>query len=559
MMSRYRFVFFLLVFIFGLVVLRLFYWQVVRAEDLSNLGQSQYGKMVKLLSRRGDIKTSDGYPLVSDKVSFLVYANPKLVKDKKKTAEILAPLFMADTASVSAKLDTDRLWIALENGIDIDTKNKIKSLSIKGIGFEEQYQRFYPEASIAAHLTGFVGKDEAGDNKGYFGLEGYYDRSLRGKERQILEIQDAFGRPIAAWMDSPTLGMDGRSLVLNIDRTIQFITDERLKKGVEKYGAESGMIAVMDPKTGGILAMSAFPAFDQRSFQDYFPDIYKNPIISSIYEPGSTFKTLIMAAGIDSGVVKPETKCPICAGPIQIGEYSIKTWNDKYYKDTNMIDVIKHSNNTGMVYVGQSLGLSRMLSYFKAFGIGDATGVDLQGEIAPELRSLKCWIAIDLGTASFGQGISVTAIALLDAFSAIANQGARMEPHVVSKIVTADGQAIPIEPKVINKPISAKTAKIMTEILVNAVKQGEAKYLKPKGYRIAGKTGTAQIPISGHYDANKTIASFIGFAPADDPKFSMLVVFDRPTTSIYGAETAAPVFMDIAIDILSYYGVSPTE
>ena len=232
---------------------------------------------------------------------------------------------------------------------------------------------------------------------------------------------------------------------------------------------------------------------------------------------------------------------------------------DEYNEDVTMTDVIIHSDNTGMVYTGRRLGLDRMLSYLKKFGIGEMTGIDLQGEFAPSIRDRDQWYPIDVATTTFGQGITVTPIELITAFSAIANGGKRMEPHVVAKIQTKDGKEIEILPKVLSKPISSKASKVITEMMVNAVNQGEAKYLKPKGYRVAGKTGTAQIPVEGHYDANKTIASFIGFAPADDPKFLMLVVIDRPTTSIYGAETAAPVFFKVAKDILTYYNIPPAE
>jgi cell division protein FtsI/penicillin-binding protein 2 len=212
-----------------------------------------------------------------------------------------------------------------------------------------------------------------------------------------------------------------------------------------------------------------------------------------------------------------------------------------------------------MVYVSQKLGLDRMVSYLDKFGVRDLTGIDLQGEVAPNIREKENWYPIDLATASFGQGISMTPIELLTAFSAIANNGKRMEPHVVSRIVTADGKNIDIQPKVLSNPVSEKAAKITTEMMVNAVDNGEAKFARLKGYRIAGKTGTAQIAVAGHYDATKTIASFVGFAPADDPRFLMLVIIDRPTSSIYGAETAAPIFFNVAKNILTYYGIPPSE
>lgn len=558
-MWRYYLVLIFLVFGFLLISVRLFYWQVVKAEDLSLIGQTQYGHIVKLLSQRGDIITSDGYQIVSNKPSFLVYANPKEISDKNKIAEVISATLQIDKASVSASLALNKFWVPIVNGITRGQKDDVEKLKIPGIGFEEQFSRFYPEASTAAHLLGFVGKNDSGEDKGYFGLEGYYDRQLRGKETAGIQIHDALGRPILAKTDDRKIDSRGRSLVLNIDRVIQFLVEQKLKEGVEKYQAAGGMIGVMDPKTGNILAMASIPNFDNREFSKYEDYLFKNPFISNTYEPGSTFKSLVMSSGIDSKVVKPDTKCPICYGPISLAGYEIRTWNSKYYKDTTMTGVIVHSDNTGMVFVSQKLGIEKMLSYLRNFGIGSLTGIDLQGEVPALLRPDDNWALIDLATASFGQGISITGIQLLDAFSAIANKGVRMEPHVVSKIVTSSGEEIPIYPKKLSTPISSETAKIMTEILVNAVNNGEARYFKPKGYRIAGKTGTAQIPIAGKYDPHKTIASFIGFAPADDPKLAMLVVFNQPTTSIYGSETAAPIFFDIAKNILLYYGIPPTE
>jgi cell division protein FtsI/penicillin-binding protein 2 len=212
-----------------------------------------------------------------------------------------------------------------------------------------------------------------------------------------------------------------------------------------------------------------------------------------------------------------------------------------------------------MVFVSEKLGLDRMLDYLQKFGIGDTTGIDLQGEESPALHSKDQWYPIDLATASFGQGIVVTPIELLDAIAAIANDGKRMEPHVVAAIQTSDGKTITIPPKEINQPISATTAKVMTQIMVDAVNNGEAKFYRLKGYDVAGKTGTASIPVAGHYDPTKTIASFVGFAPANDPKFVMLVVLDEPSSSIWGSETAAPIFFNVAKDILMYYGIPPSE
>lgn len=556
---RYRAILLFFIFLFFLIISRLFYWQVVRAQELSALGKAQYDKQVTLTAQRGEIKTSDGYAIAANKLAYLVFANPKEIKEKEKEAEELEKLLDVKSATLSALLSKDKFWVPLKSQIENDVKQKIETKNIPGIGFQEQTLRLYPEASTAANLLGFVGKDDNGNDKGYFGLEGYYDRQLRGKDGLAIITKDARGKPILANMSDNTVKVDGRDLLLHIDRRIQFMLDEELKKGIEQYGASGGTAAIMDPKTGGIIAMSSFPTYDPREYQKYSDKLYSNPFISFAYEPGSTFKPLIMASAIDADLVKPDTQCSICAGPVEISGYEIKTWNDKYQANSTMTDVIIHSDNTGMVFTGRLLGLDRMLTYLDRFGIGSATGIDLQGEVYPSLRDRENWYEIDQATATFGQGLTITPIQLLSAFSAIANDGKRVEPHIVDKIETAEGNIIPISPKVLSNPISPKTAKVITEMMVKAVDAGEAKFAKPKGYRIAGKTGTAQIPVAGHYDPNKTIASFIGFAPADDPKFLMLVVVDRPTTSIYGAETAAPIFFRVAKNILTYYNIPPTE
>ncbi len=557
---RYRFTFCFLIFLFFVVISRLFYWQVVKASELSLLGENQYGRIIKLQPARGQIYTSDGFPIVANRLIYTVFANPKVVKDKKLTALVLAPILKTEEASVSALLNLDKFWVALPPKVGLATKQQIEQLKLPGIGFEENYTRLYSEASTAAHLLGFVGKNDADVDTGYFGLEGHYDRLLRGKEGLASVIQDALGRPIVAKLNSgDEKTIDGDSLVLSIDRAIQYAAENKLKKAIDTYGASGGMVAVMDPATGQILAMVATPSFDPQKFQDYSEKEYRNPFINDAYEPGSTFKPLIMSAALDEGLVTPETKCNICDKPVSIGGYTIKTWNDKYKPNISMIDTIIHSDNTGMVFVGKKLGLNRMLSHLEKFGIGQTTGIDLQGEVAQPIKEKDNWYEVDLATVSFGQGISITPIQLLAAIGSIANGGLRMEPHIVAQIHTAEGDKVKIPSKVVTRTISEKTSKIMTEIMVNAVNKGEAQWARLKGYRIAGKTGTASIPVAGHYDPNQTIASFIGFAPADNPKFVMLVIIDRPTTSIYGADTAAPVFFSIAKDILTYYGIPPTE
>jgi len=555
---RYRITFVILVEVILLVICRLFYWQVIKAQELSALGQLQYGRTVTVSPQRGEIRSSDGFPIVTNKISYLVFANPKEVKNKATTINILSQVLSLDAASISANLALDRFWVPLTSGIDIQTKDKLSKLNLQGIGFEQQYSRFYPEASLAAQLMGFVGKDEAGEDKGYFGLEGYYNRLLKGKTGSAVQIHDAFGKPILAELNQQSEQIDGSSLILSLNRPIQFLIERVLKDSVNKYGATSGMVGVMDPKTGEILAMASYPNFDPRSYQDYSENLYRNGFISDTYEPGSTFKPLVMSGALDAKLITPQTKCTICAGPVLVSGYQLHTWDDKYFKDTTMTEVIQHSDNTGMIFVAQKLRVNGMINYLGKFGMGNATGIDLQGEVTPFLRPENQWYPVDLATTGFGQGISVTPIEMLTAISAIANDGKRMQPHVVSAVENPDGVLVKIAPRVVDTPISPETARLMTEMMVNAVNKGEASWTKLDGYRVAGKTGTASIPVNGHYDPTKTIASFVGFAPADDPKFSMIVILNKPTTSIYGAETAAPIFFEIAKNILAYYGITPS-
>ncbi|OGH38843.1 MAG: hypothetical protein A2905_03045 [Candidatus Levybacteria bacterium RIFCSPLOWO2_01_FULL_36_10] len=544
---------------YSVVVVRLFYWQVVKSSELKQMGINQSGEAIDIPAKRGDIISSDNYPFATTRVSYLLYANPKFIKNNSlKYANEISPLLNLDKEKVADLLSKDLYWVKLADNLDQNQKSAIEKLNVPGLGFQENDLRFYPEASMAAHLIGFLGRDKNGSGKGYFGLEGYYNDQLSGRAGKQYLIHDALGNPVLNDLREEKK-IDGRSLVLNIDRTVQFIAEKKLKEGIEKYEAEGGSAIIMDPQSGRILAMASFPRFNPQKYYEFDYDTYRNPVIANLYEPGSTFKVLVMSAAIDLRVLKPDTKCNICSGPVTIGDYTVKTWNGKYYPDSTMAEVIQHSDNTGMVYVGKKLGLDNLTAYIKSFGIGQETQIDLEGEESARIRDKKDWYPIDLATASFGQGISVNPMQLLTAVSSIANGGNLIKPFVVSQIITEDGKKIDIKPQITRRVISEITAKIVTQMMVNAVENGEAKWTKLDNYKVAGKTGTAQIPIQGHYDPKETIASFVGFFPADNPKVSMLVLVHKPKTSIYGAETAAPIFFSIARDLVNYYSIPPTN
>lgn len=572
-----------------LIITRLFFWQVIEAEELQNIANSQYRSRVNLPAKRGDILASDGFPLTTSSEAWLVWAyKPDLEETAPEIANKLAPILAEEptvapealgaedsqesetTASAKTRqelvdeererllglLEKDSSWVPLAQKIDREKRDKIEALGLEGIGFDPQEKRIYPEASMAAHLLGFVGKDAAGQDKGYFGLEGYYDLTLRGVSGEVYREKDALGLPIISGIQQRIQPKNGMSLKTHLDRTIQFYLEKHLEDGLEKYGAKKGSAVVLRPQDGAVLAMASLPRYDPARFGEYQEKDFANPVVGESFEPGSIFKILIMSAALDAGVVEPDTKCDACSGPRKIAEYTIGTWNDKYYPDTTMTEVIQHSDNVGMIWVAEQLGKEKLYEYLEQFGIGKLTGIDLEDEQTPSLRPRDGWGLIDLAVASFGQGVAVTPLQMVRAAAAIANDGVLPVPQVVDKIIV-DGWEQDIKPAFDGQVISKKAAQEMTRMMVNAVENGEAKWTKLPGFRIAGKTGTAQIPVAGHYDADKTIASFVGFAPVDKPKIVMLVTLHEPESSPWASETAAPLWFSIAKDIFPYLGIQP--
>lgn len=537
------------------------------SDNLSARAERQHLQTVEIEGPRGNIFYADGSILATNKPVYLLYALPKVIEDKNWVADKLAAIIAPDETlkmanQLKEKLAQNLYWVPLERNLDITVKQQIEGLKIEGIGFESSSSRFYPEASQSAQLLGFVGSDEVGNKLGYFGLEGFYNKQLRGTSGLLTQEKDAKGLPILSGKFFQKAPASGYHLVLNIDRSVQNIVEVKLKAGLEKYGAKSGSVVVMDPQTGGILAMASFPNYDPLNYQQFPKEVYPNPIISETYEPGSTFKVLVMSAGINEDLVKPDTKCDICSGPLEVSGHIIRTWNNKYTADSMMSEVIIHSDNTGMVYVSKKLGLDKMYQYIHDFGFGQKTNVDLQEETGSFIRDKREWREIDLATSSFGQGIAVTPIQMVRAVGVIASSGKLMEPQLVSQIQIGE-KITKILPRLSGQPIKPEAAKVVTEMMVQAVDRGEAQFYKKKAglqnYKVAGKTGTAQIPVAGYYDPDKTVASFVGFAPADNPKFVMLVKYNEPSSSIYGADTAAPTFFEIAKELFLYYNLPPSN
>lgn len=566
-------------FALALIIIRLSYWQIIRRDDLSAQAHDQYASRDIVEGSRGSIITADGFPLVVNQAVYTLGAYlPSVTDQPAAIVDQIMPIlnFTIDDPAIATdeaklKVATEELkqntkstmltklggsgYAVLARSLSVTEKDQIANLDIKGLTFDQTFVREYPEASMSAQLTGFVGRDDVGKPTGYFGLEGFYDRELSPRSRIEKQEKDAGGNPLLVGDFQLLPGRPGRSLKLHLERGTQYVVEEELKKGLERYGAVAGEVIVMDPKTGGILAMASLPSYEPARFHLYDTALYKNPAVAGSYEPGSTFKVLVMAAAFNEGVISEEDHCDICTSAYPIGKYKIKTWDETYRPDATPEEIIVHSDNVGMVWTQQRLGGEKMLEYISKFGFGQKTGIDLQEEITPKLRSK--WGDIDYATSSFGQGIAVTSIQMLAAVGALANKGELMEPHLVASVL---GETeVPIPPKSKGQVISEDAAARITALMVQAVEQGEAKWAAPKGYKVAGKTGTAQIAVEGHYDAEKTTASFVGFAPASNPRFVMIVKLSEPKTSQWAAETAAPLWFGIAKKLLLRYNIAPSS
>ncbi len=549
-MSKARLLLFAFLLAYSAILLRLLYIQV-----LNPIESGDYLRTSRIQPERGRIFDRNLQPIATNQTKYRLFVEPKKIKDAEVLKVRLSKALGVEEASIAARLDLTKDWVSLYTGLPQDKKDKIDALKLAGIGFETEPGRYYPEGSSSAHVLGFVGKDQEGENIGYFGIEGFYDRDLAGLPGLIRSDLDLVGRPIFLGTQEKIEPENGRDLVLALDKSVQEIIKRKLVAGVEKYGAKEGCIIVAQPYTLEILGLACVPDFDPELYYDYDGSFYKNQAISSLYEPGSTFKPLIMAAGIEEGVIKPNTVFDE-DGPVKIGEYGIKTWNSQYEGRITMTRVLEKSSNVGMVYVGEKLGDKRLMDYIKKYGFGELTGIDLQGEVPGYLKPAGEWYPIDYATVTFGQGLAVSPIQMVRAFSSIINGGELLVPHVVKKLVGSSREQT-IERDVTRRIVKKEVSDQVKQMLLSTIENGETKFLKPTGYQIGGKTGTAQIAIEGRYDASKTIASFIGFSPIEKPSFVALVVLKEPTSSQWGSETAAPIFFEIAKELIVYYNIAP--
>jgi cell division protein FtsI/penicillin-binding protein 2 len=545
--SRRRLVFLIgvLIGLTGLVVVQLVRYQVLQRvsppDNVSASGDLEPPMRGRIFDRNGEL-------LAADEPRYLVLFD-KIGADVNEAARDLPPIVGITPDQFRQMISGKQEQTRIARDLLPDVGKRVRALGISGVTAQAYWKRVYPEGTLAAHVLGFVndGRD------GYYGLEGKYNRLLNG-------VLITGTQPMVR---------HGTDLILTIDRTAQAIIEEELDRGLKETGAPSGSIIVMNPRTGEILAMASAPTFDPNRYLDLVdtdPNRFINQAVSANYEPGSIFKIITLAAALDRGDVTPESTYNDTAC-IEIGGQSICNWDRMGHGTVNMIDMMSKSLNVGAATLAMHMGQQDFYRYVRAFGIGRLTGIDLQAEAAGQLRTRETnpgtkpgepgWSEADLGTNSFGQGVSATPIQMIAAVAAVANDGVLVQPHVVKQMIDGD-QTITAKVVNVGRPISAKTAHTLTEVLVEVVNR-EVSLAQINGYRIAGKTGTAQIYVPGGYDPKWTIASFVGYGPASNPQLIILVKLDRPAISPWGSETAAPVFQRVATRLFAVLGIPPDD
>ncbi|MFQ5854496.1 MAG: peptidoglycan D,D-transpeptidase FtsI family protein [Anaerolineae bacterium] len=524
-----------------LITGRLAYWQVIIQDGIL---AGDASPIQTLAPRRGAIFDRRGYPLAVELYTYTISASPNQIDDPAETARQLArwiDLPMEDIWNTIR--DPEQRYALVARNVDAATGEGIMALNLPGVELTIEPQRSYPNSALAGHLFGFVNQESVAS----FGLEEYYDRELSGR-------QGSWGGEVLQHRLVPARA--GYDLVLTIDRVIQAAVEEKLAALVDQYSAIGGTVVVMDPNTGAILAMASYPPFDPNRYATTPEDRWANPAIAAQYEPGSVVKVLTVAAGLDAGVIAPDSTYED-VGATEYGGAKIRNWDHIAHGTTTIARMLQLSLNLGAVHIADALGRDRFYDYMRAFGLGQPTGIDLAGESPGLLRTPHhhTWYPADLATNSFGQGVAITPLQLTVAVAAIANGGTLIKPYVVDRIMDGKTVVRQTRPTAIRQVISQQAAEDTTDLMISVVENEVQGAIVP-GYTVAGKTGTAQIPVRGGYDARGTIASFVGFTPADDPQFIVLVKLDRPDLD-RGAWTAAPLFREIAVELVQLLDIPP--
>lgn len=558
----YGIVIFILVSV-ALVFFRLYSLQVKAYSFYREMADDQHMLREKIFPNRGEIFLSekDGtFPAAVNQKMATAYAVPREIENVDEAVSQVSQILSLDKQELNSKLSKQDDWYeVLKKKISPEEEKRIKDLNAKGIYLTEENWRYYPGGSLAAQTLGFVGYNED-RYEGRYGLEREFEDQLKGSFGELTQEKDTGGRWISIGSKSITPAKNGENIVLTLDHVIQFKAEMALKSAVERHQADGGKILIMEPYSGKILAMAAEPTFNLNDYSKV-EDInaFRNPVVSDAFESGSVYKTITMAAGVDTGKVTPETTY-VDTGAVSEAGFTIKNSDGKANGQQTMTNVIEKSLNTGVIFVEKTIGNERFFQYIKDFGFGEKSGIDLPFESPGNISNLRSNRNIEYFTAAFGQGITVTTLQLANAYCAIANGGELLKPQIVDHFYNGDQKQM-VEKQVVRKVISKNTANQLALMLESNVLNGHGKLAGVPGYRVAGKTGTAQIPDreKGGYLENGTTGSFAGFAPVDNPKFVMIVVIDYPKDVEWAESTAAPVFGEMAKFLFDYYGIQPTK
>ena len=546
----------------GILALRLTYVQGVSHNRYMEMGKNQIEEKQILYSPRGTIYDRNGNKLAFSVQLKSLYADPKMMEiSPKQAAKLFAPVLKVPEADLVKKFSKDTHFVWLERVVDPEDCKAAEQLidqhHLKGFGFIDESRRYYPNDEMLANVLGFVGRDD----KGLDGLEMSLDKEIRGsKDKQIL-ITDIRGVPILRSSMAPYMAPKGKSVYLTIDQNIQYFAERALDRAMGTTQAQSGLIIVMDPKTGAILAMASRPTYDPNNFNKAEPAQFRNKAVVDIYEPGSTFKPIVAATALSAGTYDT-TRVWHDPGAIWANGHAVRNWDKQSYGDVRLVDILKFSINTGFAHIGLLTGGETLTSYAKAFGFGKPTGIELPGEGAGILFNPKKMRPLDVATMSIGQSIAVTPLQMVQAYSALANDGKMVKPHLISSIKNADGTDYYVaKPQIVSNPVVKKVADQVKDMMEKEISEGGGLKAQVPGYHMGGKTGTAQKLdiVHGGYLPNQYIASFCGFGPVEDPKAICLVVLDSPRGTYYGGQIAAPVFSEAMGQIMRYLGVPTYE
>jgi cell division protein FtsI/penicillin-binding protein 2 len=544
-------IFFLFIIFSFVIINRLFDLQIRQGENFYIIGKKIRESRKHIKSKRGNIYDRNGRLLACDLTLYSVVAEPFKIENKKEIAQKLSEILKVDEKEILYKLYTKRFFSYIKRKVPDELVRKVKKLNIKGIYFLPESKRFYPNGEIASHILGFCGTDM----NGLGGVEFFYDKYLKGEDGYFKGEFDARGSkkglpiPISELREEkhPVNGCD---IFLTIDMDLQRIAEREAEKAYNELKAKSVTILIMNPKTGEILASANKPSFDSNNFNNFKEEMWRNPIVSKVYEPGSVFKVFLISTGLEEGIIKRNSKF-YCGGELKIHNTVLHDAEEREKHGFLEIPyILAHSCNICAAQIGLKIGKEKLSNYLKNFGFGDKTGIDLPGEEKGIFKP-QMWGEVDLSRISFGHSVSVTPIQLLSAISCIANDGILMKPYIVKEIRNFQTKTLKkFSPEIVRKVITKKTADEITSYMVKVVKEGTGKLAKIDGYTVAGKTGTSQKSLGKLGYQKKYISSFAGFVPAESPKISILIIVDEPKGEYLAGKVAAPIFKNVAEECL---------